>query len=113
MDATWGACRRRVRGRWTSRQPLAIELCVPVPMRQPEYRNEARHAPTHDRLRRPPRLHCTRPGFHDARMEDASVRVRARERPLRKIGRASCRERVCQYVKITVVGVSLKKKKKK
>src|SRR3546814_15230165 len=27
-----------------------------------------------------------------------------------KIGRASCRERVCQYVEITVVAVSLKKK---
>src|SRR3546814_16975536 len=30
-----------------------------------------------------------------------------------EIGRASCRERVCQYVSISVVGVSLKKKKKK
>src|SRR3546814_17516528 len=29
----------------------------------------------------------------------------------RKIGRASCRERVCQYVEISVVAVSLKKKK--
>src|SRR3546814_20822430 len=29
---------------------------------------------------------------------------------LGKIGRASCRERVCQYVEITVVAVSLKKK---
>src|SRR3546814_13263195 len=29
-----------------------------------------------------------------------------------EIGRASCRERVCQYVKISVVAVSLKKKKK-
>src|SRR3546814_11391414 len=28
-----------------------------------------------------------------------------------KIGRASCRERVCQYVKISVVALSLKKKK--
>src|SRR3546814_11542905 len=28
----------------------------------------------------------------------------------RKIGRASCRERVCQYVYISVVAVSLKKK---
>src|SRR3546814_12079112 len=30
----------------------------------------------------------------------------------REIGRASCRERVCQYVKISVVAVSLKKKNK-
>src|SRR3546814_16420125 len=29
-----------------------------------------------------------------------------------QIGRASCRERVCQYVYISVVAVSLKKKKK-
>src|SRR3546814_14203286 len=31
----------------------------------------------------------------------------------RPIGRASCRERVCQYVSISVVAVSLKKKKHK
>src|SRR3546814_11218095 len=31
---------------------------------------------------------------------------------VRKIGRASCRERGCQYVAIAVVGVSLKKKTK-
>src|SRR3546814_11000517 len=30
-----------------------------------------------------------------------------------QIGRASCRERVCQYVWISVVAVSLKKKKKR
>src|SRR3546814_16859687 len=30
-----------------------------------------------------------------------------------EIGRASCRERVCQYVSLSVVAVSLKKKKKK
>src|SRR3546814_19264208 len=30
-----------------------------------------------------------------------------------KIGRASCRERVCQYGEISVVAVSLKKKNKK
>src|SRR3546814_12067053 len=29
-----------------------------------------------------------------------------------QIGRASCRERVCQYVEISVVAVSLKQKKK-
>src|SRR3546814_13810209 len=31
----------------------------------------------------------------------------------KEIGRASCRERVCQYVKISVVAESLKKKDKK
>src|SRR3546814_17726157 len=30
-----------------------------------------------------------------------------------EIGRATCRERVCQYVKISVVAVSLKKTRKK
>src|SRR3546814_13186969 len=30
-----------------------------------------------------------------------------------EIGRASCRERVCQYVSISVVAVSLKKKKRR
>src|SRR3546814_14831184 len=34
------------------------------------------------------------------------------ERGLGPIGRASCRERVCQYVSSSVVAVSLKKKKK-
>src|SRR3546814_19937823 len=37
------------------------------------------------------------------------VEVRGRE----EIGRASCRERVCQYVSISVVDVSLKKKEEK
>src|SRR3546814_20577450 len=32
------------------------------------------------------------------------------KRSLAQIGRASCRERVCQYVYISVVAVSLKKK---
>src|SRR3546814_20292770 len=32
------------------------------------------------------------------------------EQQRRQIGRASCRERVCQYVSISVVAVSLKKK---
>src|SRR3546814_15619062 len=31
--------------------------------------------------------------------------------PMDQIGRASCRERVCQYVSISVVAVSLKKNK--
>src|SRR3546814_19058437 len=31
-------------------------------------------------------------------------------RAIQKLGRASCRERVCQYVSISVVAVSLKKK---
>src|SRR3546814_14674331 len=45
----------------------------------------------------------------------AGCRVRGRHLPGGhcKIGRASCRERVCQYVKIPVGAVSLKKKKEK
>src|SRR3546814_19583557 len=38
------------------------------------------------------------------------IRIAAIER---EIGRASCRERVCQYVSISVVAVSLKKKNSK
>src|SRR3546814_16466499 len=34
------------------------------------------------------------------------------EEGILEIGRASCRERVCQYVSISVVAVSLKKKNK-
>src|SRR3546814_19813062 len=38
------------------------------------------------------------------------VTVRNVYMPAVKIGRASCRERVCQYVSISVVAVALKKK---
>src|SRR3546814_14082566 len=49
-----------------------------------------------------------------------SKRYRGQNQPLRegmvfaleKIGRASCRERVCQYVYISVVAVAFKKKTK-
>src|SRR3546814_17920120 len=34
-----------------------------------------------------------------------------KDRTRREIGRASCRERVCQYVSISVVAVSVKNKK--
>src|SRR3546814_16291331 len=37
--------------------------------------------------------------------------ARTRARGCAEIGRASCRERVCQYVSISVVAVSLKNKK--
>src|SRR3546814_19740277 len=36
----------------------------------------------------------------------------AAAQPAAEIGRASCRERVCQYVEISVVALSLKNKKK-
>src|SRR3546814_13110069 len=54
----------------------------------PEQRDEAAHA---------------RPG---ARSEQRLI-----ERPEPELGRASCRERVCQYVSISVVAASLKQKK--
>src|SRR3546814_12324755 len=41
------------------------------------------------------------------------VTIRPPAPRLLKIGRASCRERVCQYVYISVVAVSLKKKTNK
>src|SRR3546814_13394202 len=45
-----------------------------------------------------------KPPHHPALLPDGSVQ---------QIGRASCRERVCQYVKISVVAVSLNKNTKK
>src|SRR3546814_14726943 len=47
----------------------------------------------------------------DAFVEQPVLRMEVVGRPGEKIGRASCRERVCQYVSISVVAVSLKKKK--
>src|SRR3546814_17353945 len=41
------------------------------------------------------------------------LRIGAAPRAAGEIGRASCRERVCQYVSISVVAVSLKKNIKK
>src|SRR3546814_16038590 len=42
-------------------------------------------------------------------LQEAGIEVRH----ITEIGRASCRERVCQYVSMSVAAVSLKKKKKK
>src|SRR3546814_15599187 len=47
-------------------------------------------------------------GFEEPRYDEAPHAKRI-ARHLKKIGRASCRERVCQYVSISVVAVSLKK----
>src|SRR3546814_14897301 len=52
-------------------------------------------------------------GWHIAEadlFEDGILQHRMKERSV-EIGRASCRERVCQYVSSSVVAVSLKKKK--
>src|SRR3546814_16772707 len=46
-------------------------------------------------------------GAPDSELDDPDI-VGPRE----QIGRASCRERVCQYVSISVVAVSLNKQKK-
>src|SRR3546814_18854772 len=43
----------------------------------------------------------------------ATTKAKARPTDDRKIGRASCRESVCQYVSISVVAVTLKKKQDK
>src|SRR3546814_14461501 len=48
-------------------------------------------------------------GSSRSRASTSSPRANAARR---EIGRASCRERVCQYVSISVVTVSLKKKRK-
>src|SRR3546814_14722379 len=48
--------------------------------------------------------------LRDERERSLGDRGSAYDHPT-EIGRASCRERVCQYVEISVVAVSLKKKK--
>src|SRR3546814_15542214 len=51
-------------------------------------------------------------GIRDAvRKPAVGFGVQTLDRERQKIGRASCRERVCQSVKIPVVAASLKKKK--
>src|SRR3546814_20877980 len=51
------------------------------------------------------------PHFGDRIADEHQFLRDALERAVRvEIGRASCRERVCQYVSISVVAVSLKKK---
>src|SRR3546814_20296117 len=46
----------------------------------------------------------------DAQLYGSGRAAARHTRSGREIGRASCRERVCQYVSISVVAVSLKKK---
>src|SRR3546814_17703325 len=47
----------------------------------------------------------------ESALRHANAKFTRRFQAMEKIGRASCRERVCQYVSISVVAVSLKKKK--
>src|SRR3546814_12400127 len=55
--------------------------------------------------------HADRERRRRLRDDRRSPRTAPRRRPrAAKIGRASCRERVCQYVSISVVAVSLKRK---
>src|SRR3546814_14723799 len=53
---------------------------------------------------------AAKPPFDRARIKTDEIAAHRAGRQL-QIGRASCRERVCQYVKISVVAVSFKKKK--
>src|SRR3546814_21106563 len=70
----------------------------------------------------PPRLHprptrssnctCPNPAHDQPRPYTIGRRAPCPQAcPSQELGRASCRERVCQYVSISVVAVSLKKKK--
>src|SRR3546814_15678878 len=78
----------------------------PRPTPPPARPRRTRHSPTESRSRGgSPRPRSFSP-------HRAALPGRDRIRALRQeIGRASCRERVCQYVSISVVAVSLKKKK--
>src|SRR3546814_14986105 len=59
-------------------------------------------------------IHCTIGGIAIIRPPRSRVNASSSYEATRwlKIGRASCRERVCQYVVIWVVGVPLKKEEK-
>src|SRR3546814_12678408 len=76
--------------------------------------------PVGDARWKPPAPSAPWQGVRDARsFGPACVQPRSRPGSIyaedypAKIGRASCRERVCQYVEISVVAVSLKKKNNK
>src|SRR3546814_21002976 len=54
---------------------------------------------------------CAAIGANKVVVVIAVVKFKDRLASIKQIGRASCRERVCQYVSISVVAVTLKKKK--
>src|SRR3546814_20422919 len=65
------------------------------------------HDPSRIVMDSPPDREDVRPWLRIRELlEDGGVRV-----PRVQIGRASCRERVCQYVSLSVVAVCLKKKR--
>src|SRR3546814_13177006 len=70
--------------------------------------------PGHGQLFPQPRLSAPRPGALLDDLTGPVFRLVALDppEPDKQIGRASCRERVCQYVYISVVAVSLKNKNK-
>src|SRR3546814_17809636 len=75
--------------------------------------NHSLHQPrTHRHCPHPPH-HCQLHHFHCARTQHLHYHCPTSHHRTHKIGRASCRERVCQNVLISVVAVSLKKNKEK
>src|SRR3546814_14982571 len=84
-----------------------------------EQQRKARHGPLLTRRRCQAAERCPDRVLHFRRDRHILVRQQRRDpfgRPAAftgAIGRASCRESVCQYVSIWVVAVSLKKKTKK
>src|SRR3546814_12910967 len=85
----------------TGVQTCALPISAPLPAKDPA------HADPLPALRpaRRQRVHLRR------RRHERAPRSRIRHRRRLEIGRASCRERVCQYVSISVVAVSLTKKR--
>src|SRR3546814_11909039 len=89
-------------------RPVQAEA-LPVPEEALPAREEVRRAPAAAaRLL----LRAVRPRPVHRQAVRVALQVLAIPAPL-QIGRASCRESVCQYVSISVVAVSLKKKKNK
>src|SRR3546814_16921895 len=102
---------RRRAGRLHALKHRALLELEPDPERHAEQQNR-------EDERKPPAPGVERVGIHEGAQTDDEGRGedepehRRRLNEAGKIGRASRRERVCQYVSISVVAVSIKNKKK-
>src|SRR3546814_19248000 len=84
---------------------LVVDPCIPTAW--PGFEATVKVGSTHYDIRVEAPSHCHRdasPAVLDG------YRIQRTEGRVREIGRASCRERVCRYVYISVVASSFKKK---
>src|SRR3546814_15267380 len=96
----------------TGVQTCALPICHRGRQQLPQDRLSARRCRAEVEVRRgaSPRDERAAASARPTPPDTVGSLVMASTARLPKIGRASCRERVCQYVEISVVAVSLKKK---